>query len=125
MREWNYSTNLHTSGGMSDRDLLAAADLACQNEVWDRCINTSERTKSFIDLEQRFPMPFRDAVVKRSREIGLDPAYVYGLIRQESRFIMDARSQRGRLGPDAGHARHGALDRQEDRHDQLHARPDQ
>ena len=98
VREWNYSTNLHTKGGMSDRELLAAADLACQNEVWDRCINTSERTKSFIDLEQRFPMPFRDAVVKRSREINLDPAYVYGLIRQESRFIMDARSHVGASG---------------------------
>jgi soluble lytic murein transglycosylase len=29
-------------------------------------------------------------VVRRSREISLDPAYVYGLIRQESRFVMDA-----------------------------------
>lgn len=98
VREWNYTTNLHTKGGMNDRELLAAADLACQNEVWDRCINTSERTKSVIDLEQRFPMPHRDAVVKRSREINLDPAYVYGLIRQESRFIMDARSHVGASG---------------------------
>ena len=98
VREWNYSTNLHTKGGMADRDLLAAADLACQNEVWDRCINTSERTKSVIDLEQRFPMPYRDAVVKRSREINIDPAYVYGLIRQESRFVTDARSGVGASG---------------------------
>ena len=98
VREWNYSTNLHTKGGMSDRDLLAAANLACEREVWDRCINTSERTKTVIDLEQRFPMPYRDAVVKRSREIGIDPAYVYGLIRQESRFIMDARSGVGASG---------------------------
>jgi len=30
VREWNYSTNLHTPGGMNDRELLAAADLACQ-----------------------------------------------------------------------------------------------
>ncbi len=43
-------------------------------------------------------MPFRDSVVRRSREIGLDPAYVYGLIRQESRFIMDARSHVGASG---------------------------
>ncbi len=97
-REWNYTTNLHTRGGMGDRELLAAADFACQREVWDRCINTSERTKSFIDMEQRFPTPFRDAVVKRAGEIGLDPAYVYGLIRQESRFIMDARSHVGASG---------------------------
>lgn len=97
-REWNYATNLHTTGGMADRELLAAADLACQREVWDRCINTSERTKGMIDVEQRFPMPFRDTVVRKSREIGLDPAYVYGLIRQESRFVMDARSGVGASG---------------------------
>lgn len=97
-REWNYATNLHDKGGMSDRELLAAADLACQREVWDRCINTSERTKGVIDIDQRFPMPFHDTVVRKSREIGLDPAYVYGLIRQESRFIMEARSGVGASG---------------------------
>jgi soluble lytic murein transglycosylase len=98
VREWNYTTNLHTRGGMSERELLAAADFACQREVWDRCINTSERTKESFQADQRFPTPFRDAVVKRSREINLDPAYVYGLIRQESRFIMDARSVVGASG---------------------------
>ncbi len=98
VREWNYSTNLHAKGGMLDRELLAAADLACQREVWDRCINTSERTQKVIDLEQRFPMPFKDAVVQRAKQIDLDPAYVYGLIRQESRFIMDARSGVGASG---------------------------
>ncbi len=98
VREWNYTTNMHMPGGMNDRDLLAAADLACQHSVWDRCINTSERTRSFIDMTQRFPMPYRQAVVERSREINLDPAYVYGLIRQESRFVTDARSGVGASG---------------------------
>ena len=98
VREWNYTINLHTKGGMNDRELLAAADFACQREVWDRCINTSERTKAVVDLEQRFPMPHKDAVVQRATRIGLDPAYVYGLIRQESRFIMDARSGVGASG---------------------------
>jgi len=98
VREWNYSTNLHTPGGMSDRELLAAAEWACQNELWDRCINTSERTKNVIDVAQRYPVPFRDSVVQRANQIGLDPAYVYGLIRQESRFVMDARSGVGASG---------------------------
>ena len=97
-REWNYSTNLHTPGGMTDRELLAAADMACQRQVWDRCINTSERTRDVIDFEQRFPLPLREIVVRRANEIRLDPAYVYGLIRQESRFIMDARSGVGASG---------------------------
>ncbi len=97
-REWNYSTNLHTQGGMSERELLAAADLACSKQVWDRCINTSDRTKTQIDFDQRFPMPLKDTVLRRTKEIQLDPAYVYGLIRQESRFIMDAKSVVGASG---------------------------
>jgi len=98
VREWNYTTSLHTPGGMGERELLAAADFACEKQVWDRCINTSERTKTVMDMAQRFPTPFRNAVLKRTQEIGLDPAYVYGLIRQESRFIMDARSGAGASG---------------------------
>jgi soluble lytic murein transglycosylase len=98
VREWNYTTNLHVAGGMGDRELLAAAQLACEREVWDRCINTAERTRTEFDPDLRFPTPFRDAVVRRSQEISLDPAYVYGLIRQESRFVMDARSHVGASG---------------------------
>jgi soluble lytic murein transglycosylase len=93
VREWNYSLR-----GMADRELLAAAQLACEREVWDRCISTSERTRGEIDLAQRFPMPFRAQVSARAAELGLDPAYVYGLIRQESRFVMDARSGVGAAG---------------------------
>ncbi len=93
VREWNY-----TLRGMTDRELLAAAQMACDRQVWDRCINTSDRTKAEIDVAQRFPMPFRDELVARAREIGLDPAYVYGLIRQESRFVTDARSHAGASG---------------------------
>ena len=93
VREWNFSIR-----GLSDRELLAAAQLACDREVWDRCINTSDRTKAEIDMAQRFPMPFRQEVVAQASEIGLDPAYVYGLIRQESRFITDARSTVGASG---------------------------
>jgi soluble lytic murein transglycosylase len=98
VREWNYSANLHDRGGLDDRGLLAAAERACQAEVWDRCINSSDRTKGFLDFETRFPMPFKSAVLARTKQIGLDPAYVYGLIRQESRFIMDARSGVGASG---------------------------
>ncbi len=93
VREWNFSVR-----GMSDRELLAAAQLACDNELWDRCINTSDRTRTEINMQQRFPTPFREQVLARTQEIGLDPAYVYGLIRQESRFIMDARSSVGASG---------------------------
>ena len=93
VREWNW-----TLRGMGDRELLAAAQFACDRELWDRCINTSDRTRAEVDMQQRFPTPFRKEVQARAKEIGLDPAYVYGLIRQESRFIMDARSAVGASG---------------------------
>jgi len=93
VREWNFSLR-----AMTDRELLAAAQLACDREIWDRCINTSERTRHVVDMQQRFPTPFRDQVLARTKTIGLDAAYVYGLIRQESRFIIDARSGVGASG---------------------------
>jgi len=93
VREWNF-----TLRGMSDRELLAAAQWACDREVWDRCINTSDRTRNEVDIEQRFPTPFRDSLLAKAREVGVDPAYVYGLIRQESRFLTDARSHVGASG---------------------------
>ncbi|MCC7456550.1 MAG: lytic transglycosylase domain-containing protein [Nitrospira sp.] len=93
VREWNF-----TLRGMNERQLFAAAELACEREVWDRCINTSDRTRQDIDLAQRYPMPFRDLVFAQAHEAGLDPAYVFGLIRQESRFVADARSSVGAGG---------------------------
>jgi soluble lytic murein transglycosylase len=93
VREWNFSLI-----GMSDRELLAAAQLACEREIWDRCINSSERTRSEVDMDQRFPTPLKREVLARTADIGLDPAYVYGLIRQESRFIVMARSGAGASG---------------------------
>jgi soluble lytic murein transglycosylase len=93
VREWNFSLR-----GMGDRQLLAAAQEACDREVWDRCINTSERTRAEIDIAQRYPLPFRAELVRAAQGAGLDPAYVYGLIRQESRFVLDARSHVGASG---------------------------
>ena len=93
VREWNF-----TLRGMTDRELLAAAELACERKVWDRCINTSDRTRSEIDLAQRYPLVHRELIIDRARAAGLDPAVVFGLIRQESRFITDARSGVGASG---------------------------
>lgn len=93
VREWNFMLR-----GMTDRELLAAAQTACDVELWDRCINSSDRTRDEIDIGQRYPLPFRDTLVALSTEAGIDPAYVYGLIRQESRFVGDARSSVGASG---------------------------
>lgn len=93
VREWFWSLT-----GMDDRQLLAAAEWARRNDVIDRAINTADRTRQEHDFALRYPLPFFDEVAPRAREVGLDPAWVYGLMRQESRFITDARSSAGARG---------------------------
>ena len=92
-REWNY-----TLRGMSDRDMLAAAQWACDMSDWQLCINTSERTKGEIDITQRYPMPFRRDIVEAATNAGLDPAFVFGIIRQETRFMGNMKSAVGANG---------------------------
>ena len=81
-----------------NEQLLAAAEWACQRQVLDRCVNTADRTETEHDFRLRFVSPFLDELKPVAAERGLDPAWVYGLIRQESRFVMDARSWAGAQG---------------------------
>jgi len=92
-REWNWTLN-----GFTERQLLAAAEYARQNEILDRMVNTSERTRTEFDYTQRFPSPHDDILQPTAQGLGLDRAWVYGLIRQESRFMTDARSGVGASG---------------------------
>ncbi len=92
-REWNWELRK-----FSERELLAAAEFARRNDILDRMVNTSDRTRTQFDYTQRFPSPHIDLLTPTTTELGLDQAWVYGLIRQESRFIMDAQSSVGAAG---------------------------
>ena len=92
-REWNWQLRK-----MNERQLLATAEFARRNEVLDRMVTTADRTKVELDLTQRYPTPYDDIMQTATRPIGLDKAWVYGLIRQESRFIRSARSHVGASG---------------------------
>ncbi len=81
-----------------DRQLLAAAALASRNEWYERAIHTAERTRILHDFSLRFPAPYRDLMRLYTEELELDEAWVYGLIRQESRFVTTARSTAGAGG---------------------------
>ncbi len=88
----------HAVAGMDDRELRAAAQFACDADVWNLCMSTSERTRDEIDMAQRFPTPFREQVEAAAREAGIDAARVYAVIRQESNFSVNARSVVGAAG---------------------------
>ena len=92
-REWNWELR-----NMTDRQLLAAAEYAKRVNLYDRVVNTADRTKQEHDFYLRYPTPFRDELSPIARQIDLNLAWAYGLIRQESRFIMNASSSVGASG---------------------------
>jgi soluble lytic murein transglycosylase len=91
--EWNWATRNY-----DDRRLLAAAELARQNSWIDRAINTATRTRQLHDFDLRFLAPYRDTAKIYAKQYGLDEAWVYGLMRQESRFVSQAKSGVGASG---------------------------
>ena len=92
-REWIWATR-----AFDDKHLLAAAELARRNEWYDRAINTADKTVQLHDFSLRYLSPHRDVMQVYARQWDLDEAWVYGLIRQESRFVTQARSNVGASG---------------------------
>ncbi len=93
IREWAWAIR-----GFDDRQLLSAAELALRNGIYDRAINTADKTVMLHDFNLRYLAPYRDVLKVRAGEMGLDEAWVYGLIRQESRFIAGIKSSAGASG---------------------------
>lgn len=92
-REWIWATR-----NFDDKHLLAAAELARRNDWYERAISSADKTVQLYDLDLRYPAPYRDVMQGYTRQWGLDEAWVYGLVRQESRFVTQARSSVGASG---------------------------
>jgi soluble lytic murein transglycosylase len=93
VREW-----LFTIRYFDDRQLLAAAELARRAGIYDRSIHTADRTVRSHNYALRYPVPFPEVFREYAKTQNLDEAWVLGLVRQESRFIADARSSAGAAG---------------------------
>jgi len=83
---------------LDDEGLLLAASYAQRNRLYDRSINTADRTQRRHDFGLRYPTPYQTEIENAARENGLDVALVYGLVRQESRFVSDIVSAAGAVG---------------------------
>jgi len=92
-REWLWAIR-----SLDDKQLIAASEVARRNELYDRAINTADRTASLHDFSLRYIAPYRDVLKPYTAQLDLDEAWVYGLIRQESRFIAGAKSSAGAGG---------------------------
>ncbi|MDO4226790.1 lytic transglycosylase domain-containing protein [Neisseria sp.] len=91
--EWRYATR-----GADEDLLLTAAQLAYDNQFYEMAINSAERTNTKLNYNLRYISPFKDTTVRYANQAGVDPAWVYGLIRQESRFMLGAQSSVGAQG---------------------------
>lgn len=92
-REWAWAVR-----NFNDRELLAAAEIARRHEIYDRAIYTAEKTLHVHDFSLRYLAPYRAALSEHIRDNGLEEAWVYGLMRQESRFVTAAKSNVGAAG---------------------------
>lgn len=91
--EWAMATK-----DLDDKGLIAAADFATQQEWYDLAISTADKTSTLHNYALRYPTPYRALVKEEARDQGVDEAWVYGLTRQESRFVSNAKSGVGAAG---------------------------
>jgi len=92
-REWLYVVR-----GSPDDTLLLAAEYARREGLYDRAINTAERTSTRHDFGLRYLMPFREQFAAAAQENAVDMALLLGIARQESRFAADIVSSAGAVG---------------------------
>lgn len=91
--EWVWGTR-----NFDDKQMLAAAEYANRKKWHDLAIITADNTKSLHDYELRYPTPYRDLMKASARNQAIDEAWVYGITRQESRFMHYAKSGVGAAG---------------------------
>ena len=92
-QQWRFAVR-----NLNEPSLLAAAAMAQKSGFNEMAIYAADRTNTLIDYNIRYMAPFRDITTRYSAQVGIDPAWAYGLIRQESRFMIGARSHVGASG---------------------------
>lgn len=92
-KQWWFAT-----ARLDKTGLLTAARLAQQWQLPAQAIFTVARANAWDDMALRFPVLYPEAVNAGADTSGVDPAVLYGLIRQESAFDELAESPVGARG---------------------------
>lgn len=94
-REWN---NWLT--GRKPEELAASAVLGSEWELHDRAIYSAGLSgkENRRAIKIRFPILYRSEVAKASSEHGIEPSWIFGVMRRESAYIHDVRSSAGAIG---------------------------
>lgn len=92
-REWNFTTQ-----DMNKSELKVAAKLAEKRHWYDRAVVTITAANFKNDLWLRFPLGHAEQVMRAAKQLSLNPAWIFAIIRQESAFIPDSKSSANALG---------------------------
>ncbi|MCO4321294.1 transglycosylase SLT domain-containing protein [Aliidiomarina quisquiliarum] len=92
-REWN----VIGYRGSYEEQVLSAI-FAHENGRYEEAIFGLARTGLFNDVERRFPLAFKELLSTHAENQGLDPAWVFAIVRRESAFRTDAISPAGARG---------------------------
>jgi soluble lytic murein transglycosylase len=93
-REWDFAMKK-----LSESERRLAADLAYRRGWHDRAVflySADPETQRLY--EQRFPLALEQRVRREAADAGIDPAWVYAIIRAESAWMTDARSHADAYG---------------------------
>ena len=91
--QWRYAV-----ADFDEEKLIASAQLANDIGFYEMAIYSADKTNELLNFDLRYLSPYRDTTTYYAKQNGIDPAWVYGLIRQESRFMMTAQSGVGANG---------------------------
>ncbi len=92
-REWAKAIE-----GFDDKRILAAAHFANKKQWYDVAVNTADRTKEWHDFSLRYLTPYKSLMQRAAGRYDVDLTWVYGITRQESRFMHYAKSHAGAAG---------------------------
>lgn len=93
-REWNWAAR-----ELQSEEFITLAEYAKNKLLIHRMINTSLNSgKKIVSIEQRFPMPHFSLIKQVCDAQNMPFTWVYGLIRQESRFMTGVNSSAGARG---------------------------
>lgn len=91
--QWRYAVK-----DFDEEDLIAASRLAFDRQFYEMAIYSADKTDNLLNFDLRYPTPFKQIMNYYARENGTDANWAYGIIRQESRFMLGARSRSGASG---------------------------
>lgn len=91
--EWNLALD-----DLSPAQMMEAAQLAQSRNWYHKASQTAGLSGRYGELSLRYPTPFADLVGELTATAGVPPYWLYGVMRQESHFMTQARSPVGARG---------------------------